>query len=135
MSSVNNRTTYQQGGNTITSTQVVFGGDRYNLADITGTSRIAPTLKREYGYALIGVGVILLIAGYLVWGVFLTPMLVGTVLIVVGIAVALLVRRQFTVHLLQGERQLAALPFSTRAQAEQFLAAIKQAQAGATRTA
>jgi hypothetical protein len=135
MSLVDNNAVYQQGNTSINDTQVVFDGNRYNLADITSASLVGPTLKPEYGYALMALGFVLLVAGYLIWGVFLTPMLAGLVLIVVGIALALLVRRNFTVHLNQHEQQIATLAFPTRLQAEQFLTAIKQAQAGATRKA
>ena len=135
MSRVDNSTLYQQGNNRITGSQVLFDGNRYNLADITSASLVGPTLKPEYGYLMTAIGIVLLIAGYLIWGVFLTPMLAGVVLIVAGIALAMLVRRNFTVHLNQGEQQIAALAFPTRAQAEQFLSAIKQAQSSSTRLA
>ncbi|HEX5690688.1 MAG TPA: DUF6232 family protein, partial [Roseiflexaceae bacterium] len=123
----------QQGNTSITDREVVFDGNRYNLADITSASLVGPTLKPEYGYVLTALGIILLVAGYLIWGVFLTPMLAGAVLIVVGIALTLLVRRKFTVNLNRGEQQIAAVAFPNRRQAEQFLTAIKQAQASTPR--
>ena len=84
---------------------------------------------RRTAIALIAIvlGLILLIAGYLVWGVFLTPMLVGGVLIVAGLAIAMTVQKSYTVHLTHRDKHTTTLRFPERSQAEQFVRALKQA--------
>lgn len=127
MESANNTVLYHSGNDRVTSTQATVGGKTYDLADIDTVSLVAPVLRREYGYGLAVVGLILLIAGYLVWGVFLTPMLVGGVLIIAGLAIALAVQKSYTVHMTHRDKHVTTLQFPQRSQAEQFVRALNQA--------
>lgn len=63
---------------------------------------------------LIAVGAVLLIAGYLVWGVFLMPMLAGLVLIIAGLELAAAVHRHYTVRLNQNDGQVLCFSLPTR---------------------
>lgn len=127
MESANNANLYRNGSDYITSTQATIGGKTYDLADIDTVSLVAPVLRREYGYGLAVLGLILLIAGYIVWGVFLTPMLVGGVLIVAGIAIAMTVQKSYTVNLTHRDKHVTTLQFPERPQAEQLVRALNQA--------
>lgn len=127
MNTTNSAVLYQHGDDHITGTQAIVNGNTYNLAEIATASIIAPVLRPEYGYGLAAVGLVLLVAGYLMWGAFLTPMLAGAVLLIAGIAIALIVRKTYTVLLKHRDAQLTKLPFSSRAQAEQFMKALNQA--------
>lgn len=127
MESANNTILYRNGSDRVTSTQATIGGKTYDLADIDTVSLVAPVLRREYGYGLAVLGLILLVAGYIVWGVFLTPMLVGGVLIIAGIAIALTVQKSYTLHLTHRDKHVTTLQFPERSQAEQLVRALNQA--------
>ncbi|KPV50405.1 hypothetical protein SE17_27140 [Kouleothrix aurantiaca] len=118
---------YENGSDRVTSSQAIIGGKTYELSDIDTVSVVAPVLRREYGYGLAIVGLVLLVAGYLVWGTFLTPMFVGVVLIIAGLAIALVVRKSYTVHLNHRDKQTTTIHFPRRAQAEQLVHALTQA--------
>lgn len=118
---------YQSGGDRVTRSHAVVGGKTYNMDDIDTVSVVAPVLRREYGYGLAITGLVLLVVGYLVWGVFLTPTLVGAVLLVAGLAIAFAVQKNYTVHLNQRGKQLTTVQFPERAQAERFVQALTQA--------
>jgi hypothetical protein len=69
-------------------------------------------LRREYGYVAIGLGLLLAVIGYIVWqGVFLTPMLGGITLIVVGAVLLWKVQTAYTVRLLRKDGQHTLLQF------------------------
>jgi hypothetical protein len=127
MNSAHNSVLYDHGSNRITSTQAIVDGKTYNLSDIATASILAPVLRREYGYVLAAIGMVLLVVGYLVWGAFLTPMLAGAVLLIAGIAIAIVVRKSYIVLLKHRNAQLTKLQFPERAQAEQFMQALNQA--------
>lgn len=127
METTNSSVLYDHGRERITSTQMTVNGTTYNLADIATASIIAPTLRREYGYVLAAIGIVLLVVGYLVWGAFLTPMLAGAALLIVGIAIAVTVHKSYTVLLKHRDAQLTKVQFAERAQAEQYLRALNQA--------
>lgn len=121
---------YQNGTDVITATRASLGGKTYDLAGIKSVSLVAPTLRPEYGYGLVGLGVILLLAGYFVWGVFLTPMLAGVVLVIVGIALAVMVHPTYTVNLNNANGQASSVAFTDRGQAQRAVAALSKALSG-----
>ena len=125
--SANETVLYRDGNDTITATSASLGGKTYDLAGIKSVSLVAPVLRPEYGYGLAGLGVVLLLAGYFVWGVFLTPMLAGVVLIVGGIALATIVRPTYTLNLNATNGQASSVSFASRARAEQAVAALSKA--------
>lgn len=127
MNATNSSVLYDHGNDRITSTQAIVNGTTYNLSDITTASIVAPVLRREYGYVLVAIGILLLVVGYLVWGAFLTPMLAGAVLLIAGIAIAITVRKNYTVLLRHRDTQLTKLQFAERVQAEKFMQALNQA--------
>ena len=127
MDTAQNTVLYQNGDDRITTSQATIGGKTYDLTDINSVSLVRPVLRPEYGYVLAVAGLVLLIAGYLVWGVFLTPMLAGGILLIAGIAMALTTKKSYTVHLNHRNQQATTLQFPARAEAEQFVRALNQA--------
>lgn len=120
------RTVYHEGNDTITDTHATLQGQTFDMAEVQSVSVVAPVLRRVYGYAAIGIGLLLLIVGYLVWGTFLTPMLVGAVLIVVGVCIALIVREAYTVRVNARNGHVTAIPFPRRTQSDQVVAALSE---------
>ena len=123
----NESTLYQNGKDVITATSASLGGKTYDLASIKSVSLVAPVLRPEYGYGLVGLGILLAVVGYLVWGVFLTPMLVGVVLIIVGIAIVVMVHPTYTVNLNSANGQASSVMFADRGQAHRAVAALSKA--------
>ncbi len=126
----NTQAVYRDGNDLITDTHATLQGQTFDMNDIQSVSVVAPVMRRVYGYAAIGIGLLLLIVGYLVWGTFLTPMLVGAVLIVVGICIALIVREAYTVRVNAHNGHVTAIPFAKRTQSDQVVAALSKVLAG-----
>lgn len=121
---------YRNGADVITARRAVIGGQSFDLEDIETVSLTNPVLNRTYGFVAIGVGIIIATLGYFVWeAVFLTPMLGGLSLIVVGVVLAFAVRPHYTVRLNRSDGTLTRLQFPNRAQAEQVLQAVRKAAA------
>lgn len=118
---------YQDGNDLITETRAVLAGQAFDLADISSVSLTPPVLRQEYGYISIGLGLLLALVGYLVWGVFLTPMLVGVVLVIAGVALLTVVRQSYIVSLNRTNGQAATILFPDRARAERVVAALSGA--------
>ena len=130
MDTMSENVLYHDGNDVITPGRAVLGGKTFDLTTIKNVSLVAPVMRREYGYAAAALGIVLLVLGYFVWGAFLTPMLVGVVLIVVGIGVATVVRHNYIVHLNAADGKATAIPFPDRSRAERALAALSQALSG-----
>lgn len=118
---------YRNGNDVVTGTRATLGGQTIDLADINTVSLIPPILRPEYGYGLAALGLVIGVVGYLVWGVFLTPVLAGVVLVIVGLALAFAVKTSYTVRLNRTNGQTTMVNFSDRSRAEQVVAALSRA--------
>ena len=97
---------------------VTAGGQTYPFSSIKTVSLIRPILTKGMGVGLAIVGAIILVLGYIIWGTFLTPMLAGLVMIIVGVTIAASVRQTYTVRLNRssGDPALIQLTDQTAAQ-------------------
>lgn len=118
---------YSDDRNNISDTQAVLNGKTFALADINTISYVPPVLRPEYGYVLAAVGVVIFIAGYLVWGVFLTPMLAGAVFLIVGLAVAFAVRKTHTIRVTDTAAKVTEVDFTDRKRAQNVYKALNEA--------
>lgn len=126
----NDAVIYRDGADVITADHAEIGGQSYDLREIETVSLTNPVLNRAYGFVAIGLGIILAVIGYFVWGgILLTPTLGGLALIIVGVVLAFAVRPNYTVRLNRSNGATTALRFPTRAQAEQVLQAVRSAVA------
>jgi hypothetical protein len=92
--------------------KITVEGQSVDLHNVQQVSLQPPILRREYGYVAIGLGLLLAVIGYIVWqGVFLTPMLGGITLIVVGAVLLWKVQTAYTVRLLRKDGQHTLLQF------------------------
>lgn len=103
---------------------VQVGNTSYDYADIATVSLVRPILLPLYGWVLAAVGLIVLLAGYFVWGVFLTPMLAGAVMLVAGVIIALMVRETYTVRLNPRSGEPVLLQFKDGAAAQRTVTKI-----------
>ncbi len=128
MEATNEREIYRSGSTVITDTRADISGHSYDLSNVAGVSLVTPNIPRWLGGVLIAVGVIVMIAGYVVWqGVFLTPMLGGGVLLIAGAAVYALVRERYTVTITDKGGRQQQVQFTDGHQAQQLVAAISGA--------
>ena len=128
--SPNETVIYHNGADRITAERATVGGQNFELRDIETVSLTNPVLNRTYGFVAIGLGIILAVVGYFVWsGTFLTPMLGGLALIIVGVAIAFTARPRYTVRLNHSNGTTTALQFLNRAEAEQVMQAVRAAVA------
>lgn len=103
---------------------IQVGNTSYDYADIATVSLVRPILSPLYGWVLAAVGLIVLLAGYFVWGVFLTPMLAGAVMLVAGVIIALMVRETYTVRLNPRSGEPVLLQFKDAAAAQRTVTKI-----------
>lgn len=112
------------------ATQVVIEGQAIDLHGVTQASYQPPILRREYGYVAIGLGILLMIVGYLVWqGIFLTPMLGGTALVIVGAVLLWRVQTSYTLRLLRNDGEALLVQFADSRTALRALAQVQAALA------
>lgn len=111
-------------GATITNGNVVANGQQYALANLATVSLIRPVLSRTIGWIVAVVGLIILVAGYLVWGVLLTPIVAGAALLIAGLVVAFTVKESYTVRLNMKNGPPVLLQFADQAEAQRTVTAI-----------
>ncbi|GAB4206560.1 MAG: hypothetical protein OHK0022_33730 [Roseiflexaceae bacterium] len=128
MEATNERVIYRSGSTVVTDTRANVSGQSYDLSNAAGVSLVRPNIPRWLGGVLITVGIILLIVGYIVWeGIFLTPMLGGSVLIIAGAAIYGLVRERYTVTITSNSGEQQQVQFTDGRQAAQLVEAISNA--------
>lgn len=125
MEATKERVIYRNGSTVVTDTSANISGQTYDLHGVAAVSMVPPTLRRWMGGVLLAIGLIILVAGYVVWsGVFLTPMLGGVVLIIVGAALYALAREHYTVTITRHDGQQTRLQVPDASQAQQLVEAI-----------
>ena len=103
---------------------IQVGNETFDYADFSTVSFIRPILSPLIGWVVAVIGLIILVAGYIVWHVFLTPMLAGAVLLIAGIIVALMVRETYTVRLNRRTGEPLLLQFKDAATAQRTVTRI-----------
>ncbi|GEM_PF-4659145 len=112
----------------VTEDKVIAEDRTYNTSDIDAVALDPPILRRSYGIALLALGIVITIAGYLVWqGLLLTPLIGGIALIIAGIVLMVTVRTRYTIRMKHKDGQTAMLHLSDPTQAEHTANAIDTA--------
>jgi hypothetical protein len=117
-------TYYQDGDVAVSDTQLTLGSTTYDLSNIATVSLIRPILNRTIGWITAAVGLIIGVAGYLVWGTFLSPMLGGLALLIAGLVVVATVRESYTVRMSPLAGQPVLIQFTNPVQAQKVVTAI-----------
>lgn len=109
---------------TIMNGAVMVNGQRYNVADLATVSLVRPVLSRTLGWAVAVLGLIIGVAGYLIWGILLTPIVAGAALLIAGLVVAFTVRESYTVRLNMKNGAPVLLQFADPIEAQHTTTAI-----------
>lgn len=124
------RELYRDGNDVITETRAVVGGRTIELASVDSVSLVKPVLNPTWGWALAGVGALIAVIGYFVWGgVFLTPVFAGLALIVIGLVMAFMVRPSYTVRITDTSGAVTPLSFAKAGPAVNIANTLTQAVA------
>lgn len=117
-------TVYNDRSTTVSDGAVMVNGQRYNIADVATVSMIRPILSKTLGWGVAVLGLIILVAGYIIWRTLLTPVVAGAAILIAGVVIALVVRESYTVRMTMKSGSPVMLQFANPTEAQHTVTAI-----------
>lgn len=127
MEATNDRVLYRGDNAEITSTRATVNGQTVPLSEVISAGMGTRWVSKSAGWAALIVGLIILVVGYFVWGVLLTPMVAGFALMIVGIVLLTLRQKKHVVHLFGHDGSITAVATPTREEAERLISSLDEA--------